>query len=311
MTLQPLWVEKYRPQTLDDVVFNDESQRRLIQDWIDQKTIPQVLFTGAPGIGKTTLARILIKELAVNKSDLLEFNASRDNKIDTVRETITNFVQTMPFGEFKLVFLDEVDYYTKNSQAMLRGLMETYSNDVRFILTCNFDNKLMHAIRSRCQVIHFDKLDMVEFTARAATVLLSENVKFELEELDKYVKATYPDLRKCINTLEFKSIGNQLQPFSRSDSTDKDYLLGFVELFKQGKTREARKLLCSQVSPEETDDVFTWMYNNLDIWVDTEEQMDDAILAIRDGVYKHAFVAHTELNLSATLALLARIRGVT
>ena len=197
--MKELWTEKYRPATIADYVFRDDAQRKQVQGWVDGKAIPHLLFSGAPGTGKTTLAKVLINMLEIDEYDVLEINASRENSVENVRDKITNFVQTMPFGEFKVVLLDEADYISPNGQAALRGVMETYASSSRFILTCNYPNKIIPALHSRCQGFHIEKIDHTEFTARIATVCVEEGVEIDIDTLDSYVKATYPDLRKCLN----------------------------------------------------------------------------------------------------------------
>jgi DNA polymerase III delta prime subunit len=147
-----------------------------------------LLFSGAAGIGKTTLAKILFNELDVNDLDVLEINASRTNSVDDVRDKIINFVQMIPFGDFKVVLLDEADYLSPNAQAALRGVMEEYHTTARFILTCNYPNRIIPALHSRCQGFHIERVDITEFTARVATILVEENIEFDLDTLDNYVK---------------------------------------------------------------------------------------------------------------------------
>jgi len=305
--VKQLWVEQYRPKDIDGYVFRDETQREQVKQWIKEGTIPHLLFSGAAGIGKTTLAKILINALGIDTYDVLEINASRENNVDNVRNNITNFVSTMPFGQFKIVLLDEADYLSPNAQAALRGVMEEYAQTARFIMTCNYPHKIIPALHSRCQGFHIEKVDHTEFTARAATVLVTEGVEFELDVLDSYVKATYPDLRKCLNLLQMNSVDGKLKSPSESNAGTADYKLAMVDLFKAGKVREARKLLCEQARPEEMEEIFKWMYNNLELFAQTEEQKDEAIIAIRKGAANASLVADQEINLSATFTELIQI----
>ena len=302
-----LWTEVYRPTTLDEYVFRDAAQRNMVQSWIDAGSIPHLLFSGSPGVGKTTLARILIAQLKIDPYDVLEINASRENSVDTIREKITGFVQTMPFGAFKVVLLDEADYITPNGQAALRGVMETYHASARFILTCNYPTRVIPALHSRCQGFHIQRVDITEFTARVATVLVAESVEFDLETLDTYVRSTYPDLRKCLNTCQMNSTTGRLLTETGEEIQVSDWKLQVVDLFKQGKIREARTLMCRSVRPDEIEEVFTWMYNNLELWSDDPHTQDRAIVVIRQGLVNHSFVADTEINLSATLIELANL----
>ena len=305
--MQELWTEKYRPQTVDDYVFRDDAQKNQVKGWVTEGAIPHLLFSGAPGVGKTTLAKILINELEIDQYDVLEINASRENSVDTIRDKITGFVQTMPFGKFKVVLLDEADYISPNGQAALRGVMETYAQTARFVLTCNYPNRVIPALHSRCQGFHIEKVDQTEFTARVATVAVTENVKIDIDTLDSYVKATYPDLRKCLNLLQMNTVDGKLKSPSETGTGTADYKLAMVDLFKQGKVREARTLLAAQARPEEMDEIFRWMYDNLDMWSQTDEGQDEAILIIRKGLVNHVSCADAEINLSATLVELSQI----
>ena len=304
--MKDLWVEKYRPKTVDGYVFRDDAQRKQVKTWIKDKTIPHLLFSGNAGIGKTTLAKLLFNELEVNDFDILEINASRTNSVDDVRDRIVNFVQMIPFGDFKVVLLDEADYLSPNAQAALRGVMEEYHTTSRFVLTCNYPNRIIPAIHSRCQGFHIAKIDQTEFTARVAEILITEGITPDLDILDTYVKATYPDLRKCINTVQMNIQDNSLLKPNEGDTGEADWKLEMVELFKEGKIQKARKLLCGTVRPEEMEDIYRWLYDNVELFGDNEQQ-DQAVLIIKQGLVDHTLVVDPEINLAATLIRLSRL----
>jgi DNA polymerase III delta prime subunit len=302
--MKELWVEKYRPSRIDGYVFRDDHQKQQVESWIKQGTIPHLLFSGNAGIGKTTLAKILFNELEINDLDILEINASRTNSVEDVRDKIVNFVQMIPFGDFKVVLLDEADYLSPNAQAALRGVMEEYHTTARFILTCNYPNRIIPALHSRCQGFHIERVDITEFTARVATIMVEENIEFDLDTLDTFVKATYPDLRKCINTVQMNSLEGKLHSPEKGDTGQADYKIEMVQLFKAGKISEARKLVCSQARPEEMEEIYRWLYDNVGIFGD-ESKQNRAILHIKQGLVDHTLVIDPEINLAATLIRLA------
>ena len=308
--MKELWVEKYRPKEIKDYVFRDKHQEKQIKTWIKDQSIPHLLLSGSAGIGKTTLAKILVRALKIEDHDLLELNASRTNSVDDVRDKITNFVQMIAFGSpFKVVLLDEADYLSPNAQAALRGVMEEYSGTSRFILTCNYPNRIIPAIHSRCQGFHVDKTDKDEFMARVARILELEGLEMTEDlalNLDSYVSATHPDLRKCINLVQQNVSEGKLAAPNKADGGEADWKFDMVELFKAGKISDARKLLCGKLRAEEMEEVYRWLYDNITIFGD-ETKQDSAILIIKQGIVDHTLVVDVEINLAAVLIKLARL----
>ncbi len=307
--MKELWVEKYRPKSIDGYVFRDDHQRKQVETWIKDKSIPHLLLSGSAGIGKTTLAKILVHELGIEDYDVLEINASRTNSVDDVRDKITNFVQMIPFGPFKIVLLDEADYLSPNAQAALRGVMEEYHATARFILTCNYPNRIIPAIHSRCQGFHVERTNKDEFTLRVANILEQEGIELNEDSalyLESYIDTTYPDLRKCINLIQQNVSEGKLNPPNKGDSGEADWKFDMVELFKAGKILEARKLLCGKIRAEEMEEVYRWLYDNLEIFGPDENQ-DKAILIIKAGLVDHTLIVDPEINLAATLVKLSKL----
>jgi len=258
----------------------------------------------------TTLAKCLFNELRVDPTDVRYINASHNTGVDYYRN-LTGFVETMPSGDYRYILLDEADYLSPNAQAMLRSMMEEYSNVCRWVLTCNYPHKIIPALHSRTQGFHIEDLDREQFTTRTATILLTEGIDLteeNLEILDEYITVTYPDLRKCINLLQQNCTDNELKrPSARSGKGSADYMVSAVSLFKAGKIHDARKLICANATGEEYEDIYKLLYRNLDWWGATEDQQNRAIVIIANRLRDHALCADGEMNLAAALIELSMV----
>ena len=292
-----LWVEKYRPTAIEDYVWSTENQKHQVESWVREKEIPSLILSGGPGVGKTTLARCLFAELGVNEFDIRYVNASHHTGVDYFRG-LQNFIETMPSGRFRYVLLDEADYMSQASQALLRSMIEEYSAVCRWIFTCNYPNKIIPALHSRLQGFHIEHLDTDQFISRAATVLLSEGIEINEQNwhiLDEYVTACYPDLRKCLNMLQQNCQGGELKRVQA------------VALFKTGQIHEARQLIVKNARPEEYEDIYRLFYRNLDWWSDRAEGQHQAIVIIANRLRDHGLIADPELALAACMVELSQI----
>lgn len=304
-----LWFTKHRPRDLDQYVWRDQEMRRTIEEWLKERSLPHCLFSGQQGSGKTSLALLLLDLLGIPSEDVLKINASRERKIDVLQDKIIGFLGSWTFNAtgLKYIFFDEADKLSQHAQGMLRAEMETYANDCRFILTCNYPRSIIPALHSRLQEIRFTSLSVDEFALRAADVLVSEGVTYDPRVLMNYVKDTHPDLRKCLGMLQMNSRDGELLPPKDTAEGTKDYVFEYVKLFKTGRYTEGRKLLVQQANPEEYPDIFRTLYQNLDLFGGTEAKQTKALLAIRDAARDHSVVADQEINMAALLAELAMI----
>lgn len=303
-----LWTQKYRPQTMEHYVWRDAQTRVKVEEWLTEGGLPNLLLSGVSGTGKTSLALLLLRLLEIPHEDLLKINASRERGIE-LQDKVISFINSWTLNKsgLKYVFLDEADKLTSLVQGMLRNEMETYSSNCRFILTCNYPNKIIPALHSRLQEIKFSSLDPEDFVMRAADVLNSENVEFDPDVLMAYHAMTYPDLRKCLGMLQQNTVNGVLNPLRDDDEAAKDYLIESIALFQEGRFLDARKLIIAQADPEEYNEIYRFFYENLSLFGSTQQQQDDALLAIRRGVVFDTQVADRELNLAATLVDLSRL----
>lgn len=304
-----LWVEKYRPKTIDEYIFHDEQQQGAVMRMINDKSIPHLLLSGVPGTGKTTLARILIRAMDVDGTDVLVLNSSDENSVDVMRDKIKSFISTIPFGPFKIVYLEEADRLTPHAQEVMRNMMEAYADQARFILTCNHENRITTAIKSRCQHFHFRAADQIAITEYCIKVLAEESVKFNLPMLEKYVAYGYPDVRKIVNLLQQNTVDGRLQQPTFGQTGEGDWKFQLIDLITANKWVEARLLLCSQVIPEEWEEVYKFLYENLDKSpsFQEKEKWEEGIMIIAEFLYKHGICADPEINAASMLIQLGRV----
>lgn len=303
-----LWVEKYRPTSIDQYVFQNKQHEVAFKRMIADKSIPQLLLSGVQGTGKTTIAKILINAMDLDPADVIEINASSERGIDTFRNKIENFATSMAMGRFKIVHLEEADKLTPDAQSALKSFMEVVSDHVRFIFTCNHVNKILPPIRSRCQEFFFKAADVVDITETMATILVKEGVKFELDTLDTYVTAAYPDQRKIINLLQQYTVDGQLSA-SNSAGEAGEWRIKLVDLIAADDWIGARKLTCANVTAEDWEDVYRFLYENLSRAprFGKKDKWEEAILIVAEHLYKHSIVADPEINAAAMFIRLGQL----
>jgi len=293
-----LWVEKYRPVTLDNYVGNELTKAK-VQTFIDNQDIPHLLLAGRAGTGKTTLAKMLVKNI---DCDYLFINASDENSIDTIRNKIKGFVTTMGFKSLKVVILDEADYITPNGQAALRNLMETFSKTSRFILTCNFQERIIDPILSRCQSFSLVPPSQKDVAIHLANILRDESVSFSPEDIKQLIVTYYPDIRKIINTAQLFSKNGELT-IDTQQLVGSDVKLKILELLLQKlnpneRFKEIRELLHTN-SITDYSDIFTYLYENIEEFPEDKQPM--IILELAEAQHKDAFVVDKEINFAALI----------
>ena len=306
--MSSLWTETYRPRNLKDYVWNDPEQRSKVEEWVAARALPHLIFSGPPGVGKTTMALMLFHQMDIPKGDILEINASRERKVEEIQSRWQGFVNTWALNDtgLKYILFDEADSMSALAQRMLRGDMETYSDVCRVVFTCNYPNRIIPALHDRCQKLEFAAMDRGDFAVRMGEILTKERIDFDINVVTAYMDKTYPSLRKCINLLQQNSRNGVLASPNTEVDDNKDYVIDMIKLFRIGKYLEARKLIIAQARPEDYSDIYRFLYTHLELFGKTQDQQDDALLIIRKAVVHHNMVCDTEINLAACLCEIAR-----
>jgi DNA polymerase III delta prime subunit len=301
-----LWPQKYRPKTVADTIL-PKQLKQTFQTFVDNKNVPNLILSGGAGVGKTTVAKAMLEELGC---DYLLINGSLNGNIDTLRNDIANFAGTVSFtGGRKYVILDEADYLGGNVQAALRNFMEEYSKNCGFILTCNFPNKIIQPLHSRCSVIQFDiatadKPRLAgQFFKRVIEILNLENVIFNEETVARTIEKYFPDWRRVLNELQRYSATGKIDEVSMSASASAAPIEELVELIKAKSFNDARKWVSSH-SDIDTSALFRGLYNILPTKIKSTSSLAEAIIVLAEYEYKEAFVANPEINRVAAIATL-------
>lgn len=298
MAAKRLWTEIYRPRTFDGYVFQNPQHESQLRSFVESGDIPHLLLTGTQGSGKTTVAEILINMLGVEETDVMKINASNKTGVDYIRDTIIDFAESYPVGNFKVIRLEEFDYMSQAAQGMLRDVMETNADTCRFIACCNFEHKIIAPLKSRFQHLRFKAPSRDDVIVRMAEILIAENVDFDPDNLDKYISQAYPDLRKIINNLQLNTVNGTLGAPSQ-DADGEDYQFKLLDLLQAGKLREFSDMVIQQCSTEQLNEVYEFLEKNLHQHPKLKNDRatyEQCLCILLDGVYKHGLVGLPQLN---------------
>ena len=291
-----LWTEAFRPDTLEGYIGNEHIIEK-VKIFIANGDVPHLLFYGSAGTGKTTLAKIIANSV---DADLMYINASDENSVDAVRDKIKRYASTVGFKRWKIIILDEADYLTPNAQAALRNLMETYSKTTRFILTCNYVEKIIDPIQSRCQTFAIMPPNKTDVAKRLVSVLEEKQVQYDIRDIAAIINSSYPDIRRAINTAQSCVIENRLT-LDKASAIQANYMTEVLEMLKNAKDKKATFTKIRQcIADSKVRDftpMYTFLYDNLDEFA--HGHIAPCILIIAESQFKDASVVDKEINIMA------------
>ena len=291
-----LWTEAFRPHTLDGYIGN-ESLIEKAKIWIVNNELPHLLFYGSAGTGKTTLAKILANSV---DSQLMYINASDENSVDVVRDKISRFAGSVGFKKWKIIILDEFDFMTPNAQAALRNLMETYSKTTRFILTCNYVEKIIDPIQSRCQVFAITPPNKTDVAKRLVQVLEEKSIAYDIKDVAAIINASYPEIRRALNSAQSFVRDGKLQ-LDKASSIQANYMTELLMILKNPKDKKGSFTKIRQIVADSKVKDFTplyrFLYDNMDDYA--TGAVASVILIIAEAQYQDASVVDKEINIMA------------
>ena len=297
-----LWVEKYRPNTLTTYVGNEHLKEK-VKRYIDSEDVPHLLLYGKAGTGKTTLAKIVVNNI---DCDYMYINASDENKVDDVRNKIKTFASSVGFKSLKVIILDECDYLTPNAQAALRNLMETFSKHCRFILTCNYVERIIDPIQSRCQSYKVVPPSKKEVAQQMVKILGTEGVKYKLDDVAMIVNAGYPDIRRVINSSQRQVVDNKLM-VDVSSIIQNDYKVQLLEKLTDGAPFKDVRQLIADNSISDYSELYRLLYDEVETY--SNGKVAECIMAIAESQYKDVMVVDKEINfMSLIIELITIVR---
>jgi DNA polymerase III delta prime subunit len=297
-------VEKYRPQTLSEYVGN-ETVKETIQQYLDSNDIPHLLLHGKAGTGKTTLAKLIVNTI---KCDSMIINASDENNVDTVRTKVKNFASSMGFAGFKVIILDEFDYMTPNAQAILRNLMETFSKHCRFILTCNYHEKIIDPIKSRCQTFAITPPTKKDVAIQVTRILDAEKIKYDVKNVADIISSYYPDIRRILNTCQLQSAKGELK-VDHQIMVESDFKTKLVDLLKANDDKRNMFMNIRQAVADnklnDYSEMYSMLYDKVEVYA--AGNTANVILTIAEGLSKDALVVDKEIVFMSTIIQILNI----